>query len=145
MKYAGDAALYRVATPAPDGRTKTSGTQHSGDWRRRSTTVLAGSGFRVWLVVARFRPRAQTQQIIDLGRQFLQARRSNAQLRFPVARQAVAQELPLPWPRYCTLGLIHPELEPLGQKSGQTMRSAKLLSVFGGLWNGCRVRRRHQL
>ena len=35
---------------------------------------------------------------------------------FAVPRQTVAQKLPLPRPRHRTLGVIHLELEPLGQK-----------------------------
>ena len=62
------------------------------------------------------------QQRSHFLRQLLPARLGDAQLRSLVPRQTITQELPLPRPRHRALGLIHLELKPLFQKSGQTVQ-----------------------
>src|SRR5271156_1236549 len=62
------------------------------------------------------------QQYSHFRRQSLETRRSNAQLRFLVCREAITQKSPLPRPRNRTLGVIHLELELLVQKPSQTVQ-----------------------
>ena len=80
------------------------------------------TGLRRWIVVAKASPARAAQLVSHLLRQLLHARLSNAQLRPLMPRHAVAQKLPLPRPRHRALGLIHLELQSLGQKPGHALQ-----------------------